>query len=62
MIKREIKKLQKEVAEMREECRKWEEYNNRENDLIRADIKSKENLIKKYEKILKKKKLHNLKR
>jgi len=62
MIKTEIKKLQKEVAELREELRAWEAYNNRENDLMRDEIKSKENLIKKYEKILKKKKSHSVRR
>jgi len=57
MIKTEIKKLQKEVADLREECRAWEAYNKRENDLMREEINSKENLIKKYEKILKKKEI-----
>ena len=54
MIKKEIKKLQREVAELREECKMWEAYNQRENDLMRDDIKSKEKLIKKHEKNLKK--------
>jgi len=47
----DIKRLENEILELKDELEVWENYNNIENDLLRDDIKSKEKLLKTFKEI-----------
>jgi septal ring factor EnvC (AmiA/AmiB activator) len=54
MIKREIKRLNKEIEEAKKELKEWEIYNKKMNDVLRAEIKSLEGLRDAHKESLKK--------
>ena len=45
-VRKEIKKVELDIKELKKELKEWEAYNNKENDILRQKIKDKYNYIK----------------